>query len=386
VSDEGVGQPNVFIEVRKIRIIPDFPGYRTIDRYILGKFLRTYVFGLMMMVIIMVVFDYVERIDDFTELKAPWKNIIWDYYANYIPYFISQFSSLFTFISVIFFTSKMASQTEIVAILSGGVSFRRLMWPYFVGATLITIICLLLSLWIVPSSQRKSLEFQSKYFKKNQTVLYDEHVYRQVEPGTFAYVRGYSPTTDVIPFFAMEKYEDSKLVSVLNASGVSFDEETGRWTAPRYNTYTLREDSTYRYNMYRNLDTLINLDARELGEMQSLVKTMTIDELNDFLAQQRRKGSSSVYIIEVERHIRFSYPISTFILTLIGVAISSRKVRGGMGMHIGLGIALCFTYILLGRVFEQIAISGSMEPWICVWLPNIVFAIIGIYVYYKAPK
>lgn len=386
MSDKGVGQPNVFIEVRKIRIIPDFPGYRTIDRYILGKFLRTYVFGLMMMVIIMVVFDYVERIDDFTELKAPWKNIIWDYYANYIPYFISQFSSLFTFISVIFFTSKMASQTEIVAILSGGVSFRRLMWPYFVGATLITIICLLLSLWIVPSSQRKSLEFQSKYFKKNQTVLYDEHVYRQVEPGTFAYVRGYSPTTDVIPFFAMEKYEDSKLVSVLNASGVSFDEETGRWTAPRYNTYTLREDSTYRYNMYRNLDTLINLDARELGEMQSLVKTMTIDELNDFLAQQRRKGSSSVYIIEVERHIRFSYPISTFILTLIGVAISSRKVRGGMGMHIGLGIALCFTYILLGRVFEQIAISGSMEPWICVWLPNIVFAIIGIYVYHKAPK
>lgn len=386
MSDEGVGQPNVFIEVRKIRIIPDFPGYRTIDRYILGKFLRTYVFGLMMMVIIMVVFDYVERIDDFTELKAPWKNIIWDYYANYIPYFISQFSSLFTFISVIFFTSKMASQTEIVAILSGGVSFRRLMWPYFVGATLITIICLLLSLWIVPSSQRKSLEFQSKYFKKNQTVLYDEHVYRQVEPGTFAYVRGYSPTTDVIPFFAMEKYEDSKLVSVLNASGVSFDEQTGRWTAPRYNTYTLREDSTYRYNMYRNLDTLINLDARELGEMQSLVKTMTIDELNDFLAQQRRKGSSSVYIIEVERHIRFSYPISTFILTLIGVAISSRKVRGGMGMHIGLGIALCFAYILLGRVFEQIAISGSMEPWICVWLPNIVFAIIGIYVYYKAPK
>ena len=386
MSDEGVGQPNVFIEVRKIRIIPDFPGYRTIDRYILGKFLRTYVFCLMMMVIIMVVFDYVERIDDFTELKAPWKNIIWDYYANYIPYFISQFSSLFTFISVIFFTSKMASQTEIVAILSGGVSFRRLMWPYFVGATLITIICLLLSLWIVPSSQRKSLEFQSKYFKKNQTVLYDEHVYRQVEPGTFAYVRGYSPTTDVIPFFAMEKYEDSKLVSVLNASGVSFDEETGRWTAPRYNTYTLREDSTYRYNMYRNLDTLINLEARELGEMQSLVKTMTIDELNDFLAQQRRKGSSSVYIIEVERHIRFSYPISTFILTLIGVAISSRKVRGGMGMHIGLGIALCFTYILLGRVFEQIAISGSMEPWICVWLPNIVFAIIGIYVYHKAPK
>ena len=140
------------------------------------------------------------------------------------------------------------------------------------------------------------------------------------------------------------------------------------------------------FKQYRNLDTLINLDARELSEVQSLIKTMTLDELNDFLAQQRRKGSDEVYLIEVERHARFSYPISTFILTLIGVAISSRKVRGGMGMHIGLGITLCFSYIMLGRVFEQIAISGSMEPWLGVWLPNIIFAFIAIIVYLKAPK
>ncbi|MBQ4499314.1 MAG: LptF/LptG family permease [Alistipes sp.] len=362
------------------------PGYRTIDRYILGKFIRTYIFGLLMIVIIVVMFDYVEKVDDFTELKAPWKGIVFDYYLNFIPYFVNQFSSLFTFISVIFFTSKMAMQTEIVAILSGGVSFRRLMWPYFVGATLIAGLSLWLSLWVIPTSQRASMEFQSKYLTKNQVIMYPEHVYRQIEPNTFAYVRGYTPHIERVPFFALTTFDGAQMVESLDAASASFDEETGRWTAPRYTISRRTEEGYMEFKQYRNLDTLINLDARELSEVQSLIKTMTLDELNDFLAQQRRKGSDEVYLIEVERHARFSYPISTFILTLIGVAISSRKVRGGMGMHIGLGITLCFSYIMLGRVFEQIAISGSMEPWLGVWLPNIIFAFIAIIVYLKAPK
>ena len=169
------------------------PGLRTLDKYILGKFLRTYIFGILMMIIILVVFDYVEKVDDFTELKAPMKEIIWDYYMNFIPQFVSQFSALFTFIAVIFFTSKMAMQTEIVAILSGGVSFRRFMWPYIVGATLITAMSLVLSLWIIPEGQKASVEFQSKYLKSQQLVEYDDHVYRQIEDGTYAYVRGFSP-------------------------------------------------------------------------------------------------------------------------------------------------------------------------------------------------
>ena len=362
------------------------PGFRIIDRYILGKFLRTYIFGLAMLIIVVVVFDYVEKVDDFTELKAPWKAVAFDYYLNFVPYFVNQFSSLFTFIAVIFFTSKMAMQTEIVAILSGGVSFRRLMWPYFMGAFLIAMLSLVLSLWVIPITQRESMDFQSKYLKKNQVVLYQDHVYRQIEPGTYAYVRGYSPRMERIPFFALEKFDSVQMVETLNAANASFDEETGRWTAPRYVIYTRSEDGSLGYKQYRNLDTLINLDARELGEVRSLVKTMTIEEVNDFLSQQRRKGSDNVYIIEVERHIRYSYPFSTFILTLIGVALSSRKVRGGMGMHIGLGITLCFSYIMLGRVFEEIAMSGSMIPWLGVWLPNIIFTLIAIFVYHKAPK
>lgn len=371
----------------KYRIIPDFPGYRTIDRYILGKFLRTYIFGLLMVLIIMVVFDYVEKVDDFTELKAPTEAIIWDYYMNFIPYSISQFSALFTFISVIFFTSKMAGRTEIVAILSGGVSFKRLMWPYMLGAVLITTMTLVLSLWVIPTTQRASIAFENKYLKKNKELLYDKHVYRQIEPGLFAYIRGYSPNIDVIPFFALEKYEDTELVAKLEAASVSFNEETRRWSANRYVTYKRDSLGTLQSKEHAyHLDTLINLDARELSQIKLLVKTMTIGELNDFLVQQRAKGSDDSYIIEVERHARLAYPLSTFILTIIGVALSSRKVRGGIGVHIGVGIGLCFGYLLLGRVFEQIAISGSMTPWLGVWLPNIMFAFIAVYLYIKAPK
>ena len=339
-----------------------------------------------MMSIIIVVFDYVERVDDFTEMHAPVDAIIFDYYLNFIPHLVNQFSALFTFISVIFFTSKLAMQTEIVAILSGGVSFRRLMWPYMLGAGIIALASLCLSLWIIPEGQKDSVAFQAKYFKGNQLIDYQEHVYRQLEPGTFAYVRGYSPDLERVPFFAIERYEGSDMVEVLNAASATFDEESGRWTAPRYVIYTRGEDGTLGYEQFRNLDTLINLDARELVGTKGLVTTLTFEELNDFLAKQRSKGSDDLFLIEVERHTRFSYPFSTFILTLIGVAIASRKVRGGMGMHIGMGITLCFTYIMLGRVFEQIALGGTVPPWLGVWLPNIIFAIIALYVYIKAPK
>lgn len=369
-----------------MKLIPSIPGYRTLDRYILRKFLLTYLFGLLMMTIILVVFDYVERVDDFTELHAPWRAIIFDYYLNFVPYFINQFSALFTFISVIFFTSKLAMQTEIVAILSGGVSFRRLMWPYMLGATVIAALSLSLSLWVIPEGQKDSVAFQSQYFKGNQLIEYDRNVYRQIEPGTFVYVRGYSPNMERVPFFAIERYEGARMVEVLNAASASFDEESGRWTAPRYVIYSSDEEGTLGYEQFRNLDTLINLDARELVDTKGIVKTLTINELNDFLQQQRRKGSDDLFLIEVERHTRFSYPFSTFILTLIGVSIASRKLRGGMGMHLGVGIALCFGYIMLGRVFEQIALGGSLAPWLGVWLPNIIFSFIAFVVYIKAPK
>ncbi len=363
-----------------------WPGFRILDRYIVGKFLGHYIVAIAMIIVVVVIFDYVEKIDDFTEMHAPLSAILFDYYLNFIPFFINQFSGLFTFIAVIFFTSKLAYQTEIVAMLSGGMSFRRLMWPYFIGATIIAAVSMSLSLWIIPISQRDCVAFEQKYIKRRQREQYDRHLYRQVEPGTFAYIRGFSKHSSVASFFALERYDGNALRNSLEASDVKFDPVSKRWTAPRYITRSFDENGTETFTQHRNLDTLINLDVVELGRLNELLKTMNIIELNHFIDQQRAKGSDSIRQIEVEHHARYAYPIGTFILTLIGVSLSSRKVRGGTGLHIGIGIALCFSYIMLNRVFEEFAKGGGLPTMLAVWLPNIIFLCVGIYLYRKAPK
>lgn len=363
-----------------------WPGLKILDRYIIRKFLGTYIFAILMIVVVVVIFDYVEKIDDFTETQATFKSIMLDYYLNFVPFFINQFSALFTFIACIFFTSKLAYQTEIVAMLSGGMSFRRLMWPYFIAASVITTLSLVLSLWVIPVAQRDCVAFEQKHIRRNQRFQYERHIYRQIEPGTFAYIRGFSKNSSQAAFMALERYEGSRMVRTLEASEVKFDDESKRWSASRYITRSFDEKGVETFTQYRNLDTLLNLDVVELGRVSELIKTMNISELNDFLDQQRAKGSPSIRQIEVEHHTRYAYPIGTFILTLIGVSLSSRKVRGGTGLHIGIGIALCFSYIMLNRVFEEFAKGGTMPTLLAVWLPNIIFTIIGIYLYRKAPK
>ena len=187
-----------------------FPGFKILDRYILGKFLSTYFFAIAMIIVVVVIFDYVEKIDNFTETKAPLKAIIFDYYLNFIPFFINQFSGLFTFIAVIFFTSKMAYQTEIVAMLSGGMSFRRLMWPYFLGALIIASLSLGLNLWLIPVSQRSCVAFENQYIPRKARFQYDKNIYRQIEPGTFAYIRNYSKESNQASFFSLEEYESDR--------------------------------------------------------------------------------------------------------------------------------------------------------------------------------
>ncbi len=362
-----------------------FPGLKILDRYIIGKFLSTYFFAIAMIIVIMVIFDYAEKLDDFTQFKAPFKEVVMDYYFNFVPFFVNQFSGLFTFIAVIFFTSKMAYKTEIVAMLSGGMSFRRLMWPYFVGALIISSLSLTLNLWIIPDAQKTRIEFESQYLARKRNKTFDRHIYRQVEPGTFLYLRNYNATGKAT-FLALERYEEGTLTASLEAASIELDEETNRWRAQRYTTRTFDENRIETFTQHRNLDTLINIDRNELGKVNELIKTMPIDELNTFMEQQRMKGSDSIRIIEVEQHSRFSYPLATFILTLIGVSVSSRKVRGGTGLHIGVGIALCFSYILFTRFFEEFAKSGTMTPWLAVWIPNMIYLVISIYFYIKAPK
>ena len=211
-------------------------------------------------------------------------------------------------------------------------------------------------------------------------------IYRQIEPGIFAYIRGYNDGARQASFFALERYYSGTMTHSLEASDVKFNPETKRWTAPRYTKREFDSLGVEKFEQFRNLDTLINLEVTELGEINDLIQTMNITELNEFLDQQRAKGSDAINIIEVEKHARFAYPLSTFILTLIGVSLSSRKVRGGTGLHIGIGTGLCFSYILFNRFFEEFAKSGTLPPGLAVWLPNIIYLFIAVYLYRKAPK
>lgn len=361
------------------------PGFKILDRYIVRKFLGTYIYAIAMIIVIVVIFDAVEKIDDFTEMQAPLSSIIFKYYLNFIPYFVNQFSGLFTFIAVIFFTSKLASQTEIIAMLSGGMSFNRLMWPYFLSASAITVFSLVLSLFIIPPANARRLDFEMKYLKKNRNITVDRHVYRQVSPGLYAYIREFSTTENTASFISLERYENNQIVSTLDAANAQLDPKTRRWTAAKYITRTFEGENEI-FERHEKLDTLINIDASEFGRVEKLVEAMSIGRLNRFIRQQEAKGSDMVSYFKVERAQRFSYAFSIFILTLIGVSLSSRKVRGGTGLHIGIGITLCFTYILFARFAQEFAKGGVLPAALAVWAPNIIFTIIGIYLFRKAPK
>ncbi len=379
-----------------------FPGIKILDRYIIGKFLGTYLFSIAIFIVILVIFDYAEKVDDFITNKASFSAIVMQYYLNFIPSFINQFSGLLTFIGVIFFTSKMAYNTEIVAMLSSGESFRRLMWPYFLSATAIMVFALALNLWVIPRASERRVAFETQYITRTrlQSQQYDADIYRQIAPGRFVYLRNFNGETQRVSYFAIEQYSGSSLIEALEAADATYSDATGRWTA---NRYTIRRlpgwgagvDSlgmptpglvAEEFEQLIQLDTLINLNTNELGNVDMLIKTMNIGELNHFIRQQRDKGSDMMALFEVERQSRFSYPAAIFILTLIGVSLSSRKVRGGTGLHIGMGITLCFAYILLSRFAEEFAKGGILPAAVSVWLPNILFAAIAVWLYIKAPK
>lgn len=356
-----------------------------IDWYIIRKFLSTYFGAIIMLVIVFVIFDMTEKLDDLMESGAKMEDILLIYYTNSVPFFINQFSALITFIATIFFTSKMAYDTEIIAILSSGVSFKRLLYPYLISALIITMMSLALGLFIIPTTNNTKIEFEAKYTKKGKKGNYEEQIYRQLSPNTFFSLKGYNNNSKSAELLVVETYEDSKIAQSLMARNVTFNTETLHWTAPKYILRTY-EDGKEQLQKREQLDTMINLTANEIGKVENYAKTLNIIELNKFIKEQKLKGSDQVPKFEVERQNRFAYPFSTLILTLMAVSLSSRKVRGGTGVHMAMGITLCFSYILFMQFANEFAKGGVIAPALAVWLPNVIFAFIAIFLYYKAPK
>lgn len=360
-------------------------GFKKIDIYIIKKFLGTYFFAILLIISIAVVFDISEKIEDFIEKEAPLKEIVFNYYMNFIPYFANLFSSLFTFIAVIFFTSKMAYNTEIIAILSSGVSFRRMMFPYFISALVIAIFSYALMAYVIPPANEVRLDFKYKYIK-NPVRNTDKDIHRQIEPGVFVYMKSYNATNDVGYKFSMEKFDESGMLkSKLMSDYVKWDSTSSKWTI---RNYYIREIDGMDENIITgtSIDTALNMQPEEFKRIANFTETMNINELNAYIEEQRMQGADNVTALLIDKYSRVAYPFSTFILTLIGVSLSSRKIRGGIGMHIGFGLLLSFSYILFMRFTTMFAISGAMKPLFAVWLPNLIYAVISLFLYRIAPK
>ncbi|TLX75323.1 YjgP/YjgQ family permease [Labilibacter sediminis] len=356
-----------------------------LDRYIIRKFLGTYFFAIVLIISIAVVFDITEKIDNFLDKEAPLKAIVFDYYFNFVPYFANLFTPLFVFIAVIFFTSKMAYDTEIIAILSSGVSFRRLMFPYFVGALVVAVFSFLLGGYVIPPSNKVRLDFEGTYVRsRSVTDLKDIHL--QLEPGLFVYMGQFWSVRNKGNHFSAERFEGNQLKSKLSAKSITFDADSNRWTLHNYIVRDFIDDMHIEIKEGDKLDTTFNMSPSDFKSEHNWFETMDNTELSDYIETQTKKGVGSIKPFVIEYYKRWANPFSAFILTLIGVSLASRKVRGGIGLHIGIGLGLSFGYILFMTISTTFAINGNMNPLLAVWLPNIVFALIGIYLYNKAPK
>ena len=358
---------------------------RRIDWYIIKKFLGTYFFAIALIISIAVVFDVNEWIDNFINNKAPIKAIIFDYYANFIPYFSNLFSPLFVFISVIFFTSKLAENSEIIAMMSTGYSFKRLLRPYMISAAIIAVMTYGMGAYVIPQGNVTRLNFEDKY-KKKKKQEYVRNVQVEVDSGVIAYMERYENYNKTAYRFSLDKFVDKKLVSHLTAKSATYDTtKVHKWTLKNY---MIREMDGMRETITQGerLDTIIPMEPQDFLIMKGQQETMTSSELSDYIARQKRRGFANIKEFEIEYHKRIAMSFASFILTIIGVSLSSRKVKGGMGLYLGVGLALSFSYILFQTVSATFAINGNASPLLAVWVPNIVYAFIAVYLYRKAPK
>jgi len=362
-------------------------GINRIDRYIIGKFLSTYFFLIVIIITIAIIFDYNEKIDKFTQSGVSFQKIIFDFYFNFIPYFINLFSPLFVFIAVIFFTSKLADNSEIIAMKAAGISFKRLLRPYMYSAILIGAMTFVLGAYVIPKGNVSRVNFENTYLKKKKSSI-AENVQLQVAPGVVAYITQFDNETKRGFGFSLDKFVNKQLVSRLTANIIRYDtlaEKRYSWSVQQY---TLREFKGMKEQITNgaHLDTIINMEPSDFFYINNQQETMTLPQLDEFVEKQANRGAAGVSTFEVEYHKRFASPFAAIILTVIGVSLSSQKRKGGMGASIGVGLALSFTYILLQSVASTFATNAGWPPMLAVWLPNILFSIIAFYLYKRTPQ
>lgn len=355
--------------------------FKIIDWYIIKKFLGAYFFSILLILAITIVFDTNEKLDSF--MKAPLHAIIFDYFASFLPYFANLFSPLFVFIAVIFFTSKLADNSEIIAILASGMSFKRLFIPYMFSAAIIASLNIVLSCYIIPPSNIDRIEFTNTYVR-NKRVDYGSNIQFKVEPNVVAYIARYDNSNKMGYRFSLEKFDGKTLKSRLTAQTITYD-SAYHW---HVNNYVIRNLDGMRETITKGsrLDTTLTVMPSDFLISPTDCETLTSPQLKSYIARQRERGVGNIKSFEIEYHKRYAMIAAAFILTAIGMSLSSRKTKGGMGINIGIGLLLSFSYIFFSTVTSTFAVSGATSPFIAMWIPNIIYTIIAVLLYRTAPK
>lgn len=354
-----------------------------LDWYIIRKFLGTFFFSIVLILSIAIVFDLTEKMDNFFEHQVPLREIIVDYYIPFIPYYMNMFSSLFIFISVIFFTSKLAGNSEIIAMQAAGMSYHRLMVPYAISAMVLFVLSFVMAGWVIPNSSARMLNFTDKYVERF-TKENARNIQMEVTPGTLLYIESFQRRSKIGYRCSVEQYEGKTLVSRTTADRIYYD-SLQYWHLDHYTKRTF-DDMVESLESGGRLDIELPIYPEELFITAQEAQQMTNPELREYMDRQRARGSGNVKAFEVEYHKRWASPLGAFIMTLLGVTMSSRKVRGGMGKNLGIGIVLTAIYILFSTVSTTFSVNNVMSPFMAAWLPNLVFLAISIPLYIRASK
>ena len=357
-----------------------------LDRYILLKYLKTFLMAMALIIVIVITFDVSEKLDDFLGSHAPLGEIVYRYYLNFIPGFVNLYSPLFIFISVIFFTSKMAGNSETIAILSSGVRYGRMLRPYVYGSLIVAVVVFALGNFVIPRSNERLIAFEEEYVKSKKTNYYS-NLHFQSEPGVQVYAESYDVKQQQAFKFCREEIDaEGHLLRREEANSITFDTATNLWRCSGYSLRTIdsnrRETLTFEAKVNRDL----HISPDDLNLLSSRVETMNTPDLIRYIHREEMRGTGTVKESKIELWQRLINPLAIIVMTLIGVAIAARKSRGGIGVHLAIGIAIAFSFIVFMKITTVFATNGDLSPFMAVMLPQIVFGIAAAWLIYKAPK
>jgi len=363
---------------------------KILDRHILKRVLTTFVFVVMMLTAVIVVITLTERMDSFSKNNLGAREII-SYFLDYVPWIMGQLSPITVFIATVFVTSRMAAHTEIIAILSSGTSFNRMLLPYFVAAILIAAMTFWLNGWVIPRSNRSRLAFELRYLD-NKSSLGARNLHMQIARNVNLYLNTYDNNSKVGYQFTLEKFDSGKLVEKLTSELIQWDTTKETWRLNRWKLKKVEKifsNTSVTFDAVESgstMDTLLNVTPKDFENQEGQLDGLTIPELKEAIAKRKFRGQTGIELFETEKNIRYAVPFTTFILVFIGVIVSSRKSRGGTGFQVALGFLLAFAFILLFTISRTFAEAGSMSPSLAAWTPNLIFSLISIGLYKYVPR